>query len=52
LAVAKSFLQGKPLIAELSIVVAYLVLERERTDQGITLRQLRRKLIVKGLSVP
>jgi hypothetical protein len=32
-------------------LTAYLVLERERLDQGITLRQLRRKLIVKGLRV-
>jgi putative transposase len=30
-------------------LVAYLILERERMDQGTTLRQLRRKLIVKGL---
>jgi putative transposase len=32
-------------------LVAYLVLERERIDHGITLRQLRRKLIVKGLRI-
>ncbi len=30
---------------------AYLILERERLDQGITRRQLRRQLIVKGLRV-
>jgi hypothetical protein len=33
-------------------VVAYLVLERERIDRRLTLRQLRRELIVKGLKVP
>ena len=33
-------------------VVAYSILERERIDQGITLRQLRQKLIVRGLKVP
>jgi putative transposase len=32
-------------------LVAYLILERERIDQGVTLHQLRRKLIVKGLTV-
>jgi hypothetical protein len=32
-------------------VAAYLILERERVDQGITLCQLRRKLIVRGLKV-
>jgi hypothetical protein len=30
-------------------LVAYLILERERIDQGITLRQLKRQLIVGGL---
>jgi hypothetical protein len=30
---------------------AYLILERERLDQGVTLHQLRQKLIVKGLKV-
>ena len=32
-------------------LVAYLILERERIDQGVTLHHLRRKLIVKGLTV-
>lgn len=32
-------------------LAAYLILERERLDQGLTLCQLRRKLIVKGLKV-
>jgi hypothetical protein len=32
-------------------VAAYLILERERVDQGITLCQRRRKLIVRGLKV-
>jgi putative transposase len=32
-------------------LVAYVILERERIDQGVTLHQLRRKLIVKGLAV-
>jgi hypothetical protein len=32
-------------------LTAYVVLERERLDQGVTLRQLRRRLIVKGLRV-
>jgi Transposase DDE domain len=32
-------------------LVAYLILERERIKHGITLRQLRRKLIVRGLKV-
>ncbi len=31
--------------------VASLILERERLDQGITLHQLRRKLIVRGLQI-
>jgi Transposase DDE domain len=33
-------------------LVAYLIAERERCDQGVTLRQLRRSLILKGLKVP
>jgi len=33
-------------------LVAYLISERERCDQGVTLRQLRRNLILKGLKVP
>jgi hypothetical protein len=33
-------------------LAAYLILERERLDQGLSLRQLRRKLIVKGLQAP
>jgi Transposase DDE domain len=33
-------------------LVAYVVSERERGDQGLTLRQLRRHLILTGLSAP
>jgi hypothetical protein len=33
-------------------VVAYLVLERERIDRGMTGRQRRRELMVKGFQVP
>ena len=33
-------------------LVAYLILERERIDQGITWRQLRRTLIVTQRKVP
>jgi hypothetical protein len=33
-------------------LVAHLIAERERLDQGITLRQLRRNLILKGLKTP
>lgn len=32
-------------------LVAYLILERERIEHGITLRQLRRTLIVRGLKL-
>ena len=33
-------------------LVAYVVSERERCDQGLTLRQLRRHLILTGLTAP
>src|ERR687888_1096521 len=33
-------------------LVAYVISERERCDQGLTLRQLRRNLILKGLTAP
>ena len=35
-------------------LVAYLVIERERLDQGLTWRQLKQRLILKGrqLSLP
>jgi hypothetical protein len=32
-------------------LVTYMILERERLNQGITLRQLRPTLSVKGLTV-
>jgi putative transposase len=33
-------------------LVAYLVVERERLDQGVTWRKLKRRLILKGRQVP
>jgi hypothetical protein len=33
-------------------LTAYLVVERERSDHRVTWRQLKRKLMVKGLKLP